>query len=128
MEVPGSYKITFQSKVSYLHAVINGMNSKKNVESYLKEVILECKSRNFTRVLIEEHLNGPRLGAMDVYQIVSDISSVFQGYIKSLAYVDMNAKGDLMHFAETVALNRNAPAAVFSTVGEAEQWLLSKEQ
>jgi hypothetical protein len=40
----------------------------------------------------------------------------------------MNAKGDLMHFAETVALNRSAPAAVFSTVGEAEQWLLRKEQ
>jgi hypothetical protein len=128
MEVQGSYKLAFQSKVSYLHVVVTGMNSKKNVESYFKEVILECKSRNFNRVLIEEHLEGPRLGAMDVYQIVSDISSIFQGYIKSMAYVDMNAKGDMMHFAETVALNRSAPAAVFSTVGEAEQWLLRKEQ
>ncbi|MCU0461199.1 MAG: hypothetical protein MUF36_04175 [Bacteroidales bacterium] len=126
--MPGSYKLTFQSKVSYLHVVVTGINNKTNVESYLKEVVLECKSRNFRRVLIEEHLDGPRLGAMDVYQIVSDTSCILQGYLKSMAYVDMNAKGDLMDFAETVALNRCAPVAVFSTVSDAEKWLLSKKQ
>jgi hypothetical protein len=31
-----------------------------------------------------------------------------------------------MHFAETVAVNRGLPMAVFSTVAEAEKWLQNK--
>lgn len=31
-----------------------------------------------------------------------------------------------MHFAETVAVNRSLPVAVFATVADAEKWLLNE--
>jgi len=34
--------------------------------------------------------------------------------------------GDLMKFAETVAVNRGLPVMVFSSVSDAEKWLLNK--
>ncbi len=64
---------------------------------------------------------------LDVFEIVADVSKKAVGLLKAVGYVDVNAEGDLMKFAETVALNRSLPMRVFSTVAEAEQWLLSKE-
>jgi len=44
-----------------------------------------------------------------------------------VAYVDVNAEGDLMKFAETIAVNRSVPMAIFSTVADAEEWLLHED-
>jgi hypothetical protein len=76
-------------------------------------------------VLIEERLEGPRLGMMDVFQIAAEGSSRAQGKFEAIAYVDVNAAHDLMKFAETVAANRALPVRVFSSLSEAEKWLLS---
>ena len=78
-------------------------------------------------MVIEERLEGPRLPMLDVFEIVTDVSKKALGVLKAVGYVDVNAKGDLMKFAETVALNRALPMRVFSTVAEAEKWLLSKD-
>jgi len=48
------------------------------------------------------------------------------GKFQAVAYVDVNAEGDLMKFAETVASNRGLPMMVFATVPEAESWISSK--
>ena len=40
-----------------------------------------------------------------------------------MAYVDVNATGDLMGFAENVAVNRAIPVRVFASVAAAEEWL-----
>jgi hypothetical protein len=60
---------------------------------------------------------------MDVFQIALDGSSKATGTYRAFAYVDVNADGDLMQLAETVALNRALPVAVFSTVADAKRWL-----
>jgi len=65
------------------------------------------------------------LVAMDVFEIVSQGSDRARGQIKAFGYVDVNADGELMHFAETAALNRGLPVAFFPTVADAEHWLLS---
>jgi hypothetical protein len=46
----------------------------------------------------------------------------------AIAYVDVNAAGDVMQFAETVAVNRAVPVTVFSTVADAEQWLREEDR
>jgi hypothetical protein len=74
-------------------------------------------------VLVEERLEGPRLGAMDVFRIAGGGKAA--GVYNAFAYVDVNADGNLMEFAETVAINRGVPVAVFSTVADAERWLLN---
>jgi hypothetical protein len=117
------FSLEFHQKATYLHAVVTGKNSKENVLNYLKEVLRECASRNYSKVLIEERLGGPRLGTLDVFSVSSEGASKALGKLKAMAYVDINAEGNLMKFAETVAVNRGLPVRVFSTVAEAEKWL-----
>lgn len=119
-----SYKLTLKQEPSYLHVIVTGLNSWENVASYLAEIMRECMARRVYRVLIEERLEGPRLGTMDVYQVASEGADRAKGLFEAIAYVDANAKGRLMEFAETVAVNRGLPVTVFATVEEAKKWLL----
>jgi hypothetical protein len=124
MEVAMSYKLTITHKPRYIHAIVTGLNTRRNVEGYLEEIRRECTARGCFRVLIEERLEGSRLGTMDVFQIAAEGSRRTYPYFEGIAYVDLNAQGDLMKFAETVAANRCLPVAVFSSVSDAENWLL----
>jgi hypothetical protein len=123
-----SYELTIHEKPGYLHAVVTGANTLENVMGYLKALRRECDARKCFRVLIEEKLTGRRLGTWDVYQIASAQSAGARGVFESIAYVDVNAAGDLMRFAEVIATNRGVPMMVFSTVAEAEQWLDSRKR
>jgi len=121
-----TYKLTIDQKPTYLHVIVTGRNSRENAVRYLEEVLHECTARSCFRVLIEERLDGPRLGTLDVFQIVSEASSKAEGILKAIAYVDVNAESNMMQFAETVAVNRGVPVVVFSTVADAEKWLLNE--
>ena len=123
-----SYKLTITQKPTYLHAVVTGVNSRENVAAYLEELRRECVERGCSRLLIEERLEGPRLGTMDVFQIAAEGSSSAQGMFEAIAYVDVNAAGSLMKFAETVAANRFLPVRVFASVSDAERWLLGTDR
>ncbi|MHA1940033.1 MAG: hypothetical protein ACW97O_17665 [Candidatus Thorarchaeota archaeon] len=123
-----TYNLTIDKKPNYLHAIVTGQNCRENVARYLEEVLRECEDSNCFRVLIEERLEGPRLKTLDVFQIASEGSKQGIGKFHAVAYVDINAEGDLMKFAETVAVNRALPVTVFSTVADAEKWLLAKDQ
>jgi len=118
-----SYQLQITAKPTYLHAVVTGKNTLENVTGYLKDLLRECESRQCFNVLIEEKLEGRRLETWDVYQVASDNSALARGFFRTVAYVDTNAGGELMKFAETVANNRGVPMRLFATVAEAEAWL-----
>ena len=122
-----SYALTLHHEPVFLHAIVTGVNSKENVVRYLEEVQRECMTRGYTRVLIEEHFKGPRLDTLSVFQVAARGSSGIKHSFEAIAYVDANAEGDLMEFAETVAVNRDLPVAVFASVKDAKNWLLSQE-
>lgn len=121
-----SYQLKITEKPNYLHAVVTGQNSLESVMGYLQALLRECEARQCFNVLIEERLTGRRLETWDVYQIASDNSALARGVFRAIAYVDVNAGGDLMQFAETVANNRGVPMNLFETVAEAEAWLAGK--
>ena len=123
-----TYKLTISQKPTYLHAIITGLNSRETVAQYLDELRRECIARSCFRVLIEERLEGPRLGTIDVFRIVSEGVKKATVMLDAIAYVDVHAEGDLMQFAETVAVNRGMCVAVFSTVAEAEKWLKKRDR
>ncbi len=123
-----TYKLTIKQKPTYLHVIVTGRNSKETVKQYVEEIFRECTARACFRVLIEERLEGPRLGTLDVFQIVSEGSNKILGMFTAIAYVDVNAESDSMKFAETVAVNRALPITVFSTVADAEKWLLHENR
>lgn len=124
MEEVMPYKLTIIQKPTYLHAIVTGLNSRETVERYLQEILRECTVRGFFRLLIEERLEGPRLSTLDVFQIAAEGTTSAGGNFEAIAYVDINAQDGLMKFAETVAANRFLPVKVFSSVSDAEKWLL----
>ncbi len=121
------YHLTIERKSSYLHATVTGENSRENVARYLMEVLQACHAHDCFRVLMEERLEGPRLAIFDIFAVASEGSEQSGGVMEAVAYVDINAAGDLMEFAETVARNRGMPIRVFRSVAEAEQWLVAGE-
>ena len=121
-----AYKLTICKKAGYLHAMVTGQNTLENIKLYLKQIFHECKAANCSRLLIEERLEGPRLNTMEVFEIASEESQRAVGVMKAIAHVDINAEGNLMEFAENVAVNRALPVRTFSTLAEAEKWLMDK--
>jgi hypothetical protein len=116
-----SCKLTIVQKPGYLHAIVTGLNNKENVKRYLADVLRESKNRGCGQLLIEERLEGPRFRTINVFRIAPEGSRRAQGYFKAIAYVDVNAQGDLMSFAETVAVSRGLPVKVLSSVPDAEK-------
>ena len=121
-----SYKLTITQKPTYLHIIVTGQLSEENVLRYFEEIHRECTTRNCFRILIEESLDGPRLSVTNVLELVSEESSKSRGLFKAIAYVDVNAVGDSMKFIENAAVNRGLPVKIFSTVTNAEKWLLNE--
>jgi hypothetical protein len=75
-------------------------------------------------VLIEERLEGPRFGPGDVFDIAAEGAARGATTLPAIAYVDVNAQGALMKFAEDVAVNRGVRVRVSGTLAEAQRWLL----
>jgi hypothetical protein len=82
-----SYEISIEPKSGYLHVIVTGQNTRADVIAYMEAVIRECTLRQCFRVLIEERLEGPRLGTLDVFEIVSTGSARFLRTITAMAYV-----------------------------------------
>ena len=124
-----SYKLTVHPRPGYLHILVTGENSRENVTRYMEEVVRECTLRQCFRVLVEERLEGPRLGTLDVFELVATGSARFLRMLTAMAYVDVNAPTqEMMQFAENVAVNRAFPVRVFPTVLAAERWLQAEQQ
>lgn len=119
-----AHQLTIQQEPHFLHVVVTGTNSADTVARYLDELRRECIARRCYRLLIEERLVGERLGTYPVYKVISEASERSRGLLHALAFVDVHAQGPSMEFAETVAVNRGIPVAVFQTVTEARAWLL----
>jgi hypothetical protein len=119
-----SYQLAITEKRGYLHVVVTGENSRQNVTRYMEDVIRECTLRQCFRVLVEERLEGPRLGTLEVFEMVAAGSTRFLRTLQAMAYVDVNAASpDMMRFAENVAVNRAFPVRAFTSVAAAEKWL-----
>jgi hypothetical protein len=87
-----SYALSIEPKPGYLHIVVTGDNTRENVIRYMDEVVRECTLRQCFRVLVEERLDGPRLGTLDVFEMVATGSSRFLRTLKAMAYVDVNGE------------------------------------
>jgi hypothetical protein len=118
-----TYELKIEQKTGFLHCTVTGRNSAQNVKAYMQEVMQASATRRCPHLLIEERLEGPRLGTMEVFALVTSGAKLFHGLLEALAFVDVNAEADVMRFAEDIAVNRGIPVRVFRTVAGAEQWL-----
>jgi len=121
-----TYKLTIDQKPTYLHIMVTGQSTRENVMQYMQDVIRECINLNYSAVLIEERLEGARLGMFEVFSMVSEGAKQYLGRLRAIAYADADGDRGLMQFAENVAVNRGIPIRIFSNVPDAETWLLQQ--
>src|SRR2546426_8664831 len=124
------YQVQLAQKDGYLHVRVSGNNDPETVMRYLKDIHGVCLKHKCPNVLIEENLEGSRLGLVDVFGVVSASSKSVWPVVQRIAYVDVNQRQDFqnMKFAETVAVNRSVNVRVFRSVAEAEGWLAAALQ
>lgn len=119
------YTLRIEQKTGYLHARITGENTAEVTRAYVLELIDACRRAKCPAVLVEENLDGPRMGAGELYGIVHDLHAEFRSAIQVAAFVDVNPmRSDAnMRFVEDASNNRGADVAAFPTVAQAEAWL-----
>lgn len=122
-----AYTLTITPKGSYLHAVVQGENGRETVLAYFEEIRQACVTRDCYRVLIEEHLTGPRFPLEELYQLAMELSTRAGPTYEVLAYVDVNAEGDTIRKVVSMVVDPGSATGVFATVAEAERWLRAKE-
>jgi hypothetical protein len=118
-----SYQLDLKKRENFLHATVTGTNDAQTVLNYMNEVKNRCAAEDCYRVLIDEKLDGPRMDEMEIFAMISQGSPDALGFFEALAYVDEQQDFEVVKFAETVAVNRGIPVAVFSSVEDAENWL-----
>jgi len=118
-----SYRLKVQERKGHLHVVATGANGLQTVKSYLQEAARECVARGHKRLLIEERLEGPRLGTLDVFEIVTHGAQEARKVLDLIAYVDIHSTGALMKLAAGLASQMGLSIRLFPTVEEASQWL-----
>jgi hypothetical protein len=122
-----SYKFSVEDRGDYLYVEVTGENSRETVLNYMQEVLTAAEKHDCFRVLINERLTGPRLEAMDVYNLASEGAMRVLGRFEAIAYVD-EAMGDMGDFVESVSVNRGMPLAFFSNVEDAREWIQSRTE
>lgn len=121
-----SYKLEIEQRPGYLYFRIDGENSRETIPRYMSDVVHECHERDCFRALVHECLSGPRLSPMEVFSVASEGSMDILGVFDAVAYVD-EKMGEMLDFAETVAVNRGMPLAMFANLAKAEKWLLEQQ-
>ncbi|HVX88301.1 MAG TPA: hypothetical protein VG940_05185, partial [Gemmatimonadales bacterium] len=118
-----SYTLTIDSKGRYLHAVVHGANDRATVLSYFAEIREACVQRDCYRVLVEEHLEGPRFPPEVLLPLMAEVAGMAGATFEALAYVDVMAVTDMVLRLASQVVEPGAAVGVFDTVAEAEAWI-----
>lgn len=123
-----AYSLQIDQKKGYLHARVAGENTPEVTRAYVGDLIAACRKAKCPALLVEESLEGPRMGAGELYSIVEELHAEFRAAIQAAAFVDVNPlRSDAnMRFVEDASVNRGAVVAGFPTVAQAEAWLLQR--
>ena len=118
------YELTFEQRQHYLYARITA--DKTNVAKaldYWKAMIEKCRELDINRLLVEQIIPGG-LDTTETFKVATEVTAMGIQGIK-IAFVDPDTELYEAHqFGELVGGNRGAWSKVFTTVPEAENWLL----
>ncbi len=123
------YHIEITHHPLYLHAVIVGDNTTKNVDRYLSDIQQAVEQQDCKNVLIEEQLTGSGLDTFDIFDIIRNRARYARDHKLRIAYIDLNRD----HHRTTVAFGENLAnilgvnVKVFAETGLAVEWLTNTE-
>jgi hypothetical protein len=119
-----NYKLQVKPQLGYLHVVATGDNTRSAVVGYLADLPRICAERKCWYVLLEDQLQGPRLGLREVLQIAMQTRIKHVGRMPVIAFVDASASIFKMRIAEAVCTLRGISIWMFRSVAEAQHWLV----
>jgi hypothetical protein len=118
------YKLTTEDRQGYLYAKMTGeRDSYESTMAAVTELAGICLARKVTRLLVEHDMPG-KLSTLDVYKMASRLPDLFEGVDVGFV-IHRSEIPDNPKFLENVARNRGAQGRLFTSVSEAEAWLLS---
>jgi hypothetical protein len=118
------YELTFDKRLHYLYAEIHALETNVTTAlEYWQTIITKCREFESNRLLVRQDIPGG-LSTGEMFALASEVSAMDAPGIK-IAFVDPDLENFEGHrFAELVAGNRGLWAKVFTTVPEAESWLV----
>lgn len=118
-----SYELTFDPHPHYLRAHITAETvTRETALSYLQEIAHECERLNYRRILIERDV-PVMLPDLELFQTTNDFFDRVE-YVRIAVVNQYVSHQAAMRFAMLIGTNRGAKIKVFTTVWEAEEWLL----
>jgi hypothetical protein len=126
---PPSYSLSLEDRRTYLHARVAGRNTPANVRAYLREIYRASAQAGIPSVLIEEDLRGPALEPVEVYRLIIEASPETSPVLLKIAYVDVSGRDHPrnVRLGEAVARDRGVNVSAFSTIQEAQDWLVAQD-
>lgn len=118
------YKLTFEERPQYLYAHIKAeATDHPTAVDFWGKIITKCREIGGDRLLVLQEIPGG-LNTGETFNVATDVTAMSIQDIK-IAFVDPNTELYETHqFGQLVGTNRGAWAQVFTTIPEAENWLL----
>jgi hypothetical protein len=119
---PNKYTVSYEDRVSYLHALVEGeADSIETSLHYWNAVAEECRRRGRRQLLVVEDFRTPA-PLTDVFRVAEQLPGILRGL--RVAFIDREADQYAENmFGETVAVNRGAVGRVFRDEAAAIMWL-----
>ena len=98
----------------------------QSAELYLKEVVPMTRKHDSKRILNDMRNANIKMGIMDIYKLPSIVirDTFDRSWPRAVIVKEKNVK--LLHFYETVALNRGIQVKIFTDIEEGIRWLSSR--
>ena len=121
----GDLQLKFEARPDYLYAFVTGeQDSLEGSRKVWSKISEECRAHGWHKVLVEEEIETT-IEVTEIYDLCAELVELGFENVQ-IAFVDrVAAQSDDNLFAEDVAVNRGIWGRFFSTVEEAEAWLLA---
>jgi hypothetical protein len=118
------YQLTFEEREHYLCAHIKADSTDhETAVDYWRKIVEKCRRLECERLMVVQEIPGG-LNTTETFNVASDVTAMGIHDIK-IAFVDPDTTLYESHqFGQLVGTNRGAWSEVFTTIPEAENWLL----
>jgi hypothetical protein len=125
-ELPRAYTLSFEEYDRCLHVRVSADSlTLKQSEMYLREIAEECRKRRVVRLLVERDISKT-LSNANAYQIVSTFAEIVPPGFKTAFVESDHGSRQRFKFGVRMARENDMDVAVFSSVVEANEWLLER--
>lgn len=121
-----NYEFITDETKNYFHVILKGKDSVNVSLDYWGRIFNLIREKGLKKILIEEELDGA-LTALDAYKVSTKLVELAQDVHSKIAFFDrMPDHSSNNNFGETVAITRGVKIKVFSSLINAEKWLLKE--